>query len=131
MSSIDFDLVDGGFTREEVLASREAGPPIFRSPDPPLLGPKVKLDRIVETTAVAFSFPVEELIGPRRLRPVVHARQVGMYVAVDLGFSRAVVARAFGRLDHTTVVHAINQVRADPTMLSEADQLGQYLRTLG
>jgi chromosomal replication initiation ATPase DnaA len=123
-------LIDGGHTREEVMSAREAGPPILRQPDPPVLGLAVQLARVVETAAVSYSFQLEEFVGPGRRDPLVRGRQVGMYVARDLGFSYQMIACAFGRKDHTTVIHAIHRVKGDASMLSEADQLGQYLRTL-
>jgi chromosomal replication initiator protein len=89
----------------------------------------VQLTRIVETTAISFSYSVEELVSPSRRDALVHARQVGMYVARSLGFAYQLVAQGFGRKDHTTVVHAVRRVKADALMLSEADQLLAYLRT--
>ncbi len=71
--------------------------------------PKVILD----ATADAFGFPVEDLCGPSRRRPLVNARQIGMYVFRELtDFSYPAIAREFGNRDHTTVIHAVDKIAA-------------------
>ncbi|HZU74058.1 MAG TPA: chromosomal replication initiator protein DnaA [Acidimicrobiales bacterium] len=68
---------------------------------------------ILEATASAFSFSVEELCGTSRRRPLVTARQVGMYVFRELtDFSYPAIAREFGGRDHTTVIHAVEKIAA-------------------
>jgi chromosomal replication initiator protein len=67
--------------------------------------------RILEATADTFGFHVDELCGPSRRRPLVTARQVGMYVFRELtDFSYPAIAREFGGRDHTTVIHAVEKV---------------------
>jgi chromosomal replication initiator protein len=71
--------------------------------------PKVILD----ATADAFGFSVEDLCGPSRRRPLVNARQIGMYVFRELtDFSYPAIAREFGGRDHTTVIHAVDKIAA-------------------
>ena len=71
--------------------------------------PKVILDATSET----FGFPVEDLCGPSRRRPLVNARQIGMYVFRELtDFSYPAIAREFGGRDHTTVIHAVDKIAA-------------------
>jgi len=66
---------------------------------------------ILETTAQTFGFSVEELCGPNRRRPLVQARQIGMYVFRELtDFSYPAIAREFGGRDHTTVIHAVEKI---------------------
>jgi chromosomal replication initiator protein len=66
---------------------------------------------ILEATSEAFGFSVEEIQGPNRRRPLVTARQVGMYVFRDLtDFSYPAIAREFGGRDHTTVMHAVEKI---------------------
>jgi chromosomal replication initiator protein len=58
-----------------------------------------------------FGFSVEELCGKSRRRPLVTARQIGMYVFRELtDFSYPAIAREFGGRDHTTVIHAVEKV---------------------
>jgi chromosomal replication initiator protein len=68
---------------------------------------------IVEATAAMFGFSVEELQGKSRRRPLVTARQVGMYVCRELtDLSYPAIAREYGGRDHTTVIHAVEKIRA-------------------
>ena len=49
--------------------------------------------------------------GTSRRRPLVNARQIGMYVFRELtDFSYPAIAREFGGRDHTTVIHAVEKV---------------------
>lgn len=74
---------------------------------PRQITPKVILD----ATATMFGFSVEELCGTNRRRPLVNARQIGMYVFRDLtNFSYPAIAREFGGRDHTTVIHAVEKI---------------------
>ena len=66
---------------------------------------------ILEATSELFGFSVEELCGTSRRRPLVTARQVGMYVFRELtDFSYPAIAREFGGRDHTTVIHAVDKI---------------------
>jgi chromosomal replication initiator protein len=66
---------------------------------------------ILDCTASMFGFTVEELRGTNRRRPLVNARQIGMYVFRDLTeFSYPAIAREFGGRDHTTVIHAVEKI---------------------
>ncbi|HMC42160.1 MAG TPA: DnaA/Hda family protein, partial [Acidimicrobiales bacterium] len=69
--------------------------------------------RILEATVKMFGFSIEELCGTSRRRPLVAARQVGMYVFRELTeFSYPAIAREFGGRDHTTVIHAVEKISA-------------------
>lgn len=66
---------------------------------------------ILNETSDMFGFPIEEIIGASRRRPLVTARQVAMYVfreATDLSYPA--IAREFGGRDHTTVIHAVDKI---------------------
>ena len=66
---------------------------------------------ILEATAETFGFTIDEIKGPNRRRPLVTARQIGMYVFRDLtDFSYPAIAREFGGRDHTTVMHAVEKI---------------------
>ena len=60
---------------------------------------------ILEETAKMFGWTVEDLCGKSRRRPLVTARQIGMYVFRE-------IAEEFGGRDHTTVMHACEKIRA-------------------
>ncbi len=66
---------------------------------------------ILDATASTFGFSVADLCGTSRRRPLVNARQIGMYVFRELtDFSYPAIAREFGGRDHTTVIHAVEKV---------------------
>jgi len=66
---------------------------------------------ILEKTSEMFAFPIEEIRGQSRRRPLVTARQVGMYVMRELtDLSYPAIAREFGGRDHTTVIHAVEKI---------------------
>ena len=88
---------------ENVLADLVAG----RQPR------RITAQQILHATAEHFDFPIEELCGPSRRRPLVIARQISMYVFRDLtDFSYPAIAREFGGRDHTTVIHAVEKIAA-------------------
>jgi chromosomal replication initiator protein len=66
---------------------------------------------ILEETAKMFSWTIEDLCGRSRRRPLVTARQIGMYVFRELtDYSYPQIAREFGGRDHTTVMHAVEKI---------------------
>jgi chromosomal replication initiator protein len=69
--------------------------------------------QILEITATTFGFSIEELCGPSRRRPLVIARQIGMYLFRDLTeYSYPAIAKEFGGRDHTTVMHAVVKIQS-------------------
>ncbi len=67
---------------------------------------------MLETISNFFGFTVEALKGKSRQRPLVTARQIGMYVFRELtDLSYPAIAREFGGRDHTTVIHAVDKVQ--------------------
>ncbi|MCZ7527834.1 MAG: chromosomal replication initiator protein DnaA [Acidimicrobiia bacterium] len=67
---------------------------------------------ILDETAKMFGWTVEDLCGKSRRRPLVVARQIGMYVfreLTDLSYPR--IAEEFGGRDHTTVMHAVEKIK--------------------
>ena len=83
---------------------------------------------ILEAVATTFGFTVEELCGPSRRRPLVTARQVGMYIFRDLtDFSYPAIAREFGGRDHSTVIHAVEKISA---LMKERRQIYEQVTNL-
>ncbi|HUI03607.1 MAG TPA: chromosomal replication initiator protein DnaA [Acidimicrobiales bacterium] len=67
--------------------------------------------QILDATAATFGFSIEDLCGPSRRRPLVIARQIGMYLFRELtDYSFPAIAREFGGRDHTTVMHAVLKI---------------------
>ncbi|MBW3555516.1 MAG: chromosomal replication initiator protein DnaA [Actinobacteria bacterium] len=80
---------------------------IVTSDQPRTITPQV----ILEATAETFGFDVDELCGASRRRPLVTARQIGMYVFRELtDYSYPAIGRQFGGRDHTTVMHAVEKI---------------------
>ncbi len=83
---------------------------------------------ILDATVDQFGFPIDELIGKSRRRPLVIARQMAMYVTrelTDLSFPH--IAREFGGRDHTTVMHACDKISA---LMKERSQIYNHVMAL-
>ncbi|MEZ5171452.1 MAG: chromosomal replication initiator protein DnaA [Acidimicrobiia bacterium] len=88
---------------------------------------------ILEETAEMFGWPIEELIGKSRRRPLVTARQIGMYVFRELtDYSYPKIAEEFGGRDHTTVMHAVEKIRGQMaerrTIFNQVNELIRRIR---
>ncbi|MCP3935823.1 MAG: chromosomal replication initiator protein DnaA [Actinomycetia bacterium] len=71
----------------------------------------ITIGRIIDATVSMFGFGHEELLGKRRHRALVTARQISMYVCRELtDLSYPSIAREFGNRDHTTVIHAVDKI---------------------
>ncbi|MCS7065888.1 MAG: chromosomal replication initiator protein DnaA [Fimbriimonadales bacterium] len=71
----------------------------------------VTVQRVLEVVCHEFGINQQELTGRSRRGDIVPIRQIAMYAARDLtGEPWARIAQAFGRNDHTTVLHAYQQV---------------------
>jgi len=110
--------LEGALIRVSAFSSLNREPPtvevaarvlsdIIDADRPRQITPKLILDQ----TATAFGFSVEDICGTSRRRPLVNARQIGMYVFRELtDYSYPAIAREFGGRDHTTVIHAVEKV---------------------
>jgi chromosomal replication initiator protein len=79
---------------------------------PPTVPRVITPELILDETAKMFGFTVEDLCGRSRRRPLVIARQIGMYVFRELtDFSYPKIAEEFGGRDHTTVIHAVEKIK--------------------
>ncbi len=92
----------------------------------------ITAELILEATSSMFGFSVEDLCGRSRRRPLVTARQVGMYVCRELtDLSYPSIARAYGGRDHTTVIHAVEKIAA---LMKERrqiyDQVTELMQTI-
>jgi chromosomal replication initiator protein len=110
--------LEGALIRVSAYASLNGEPPTLPMAER-VLSDILEADRprqitsklILESTAEAFGFTVDELCGTSRRRPLVNARQIGMYLFRELtDFSYPAIAREFGGRDHTTVIHAVEKV---------------------
>ncbi|MBK5221416.1 MAG: chromosomal replication initiator protein DnaA [Acidimicrobiia bacterium] len=90
------------------LAERILGD-LIGDTQPRLITPQL----ILEATSKMFDYPIEEIIGKSRRRPLVTSRQISMYVFREItDLSYPAIAREFGGRDHTTVIHAVEKISA-------------------
>ncbi len=74
---------------------------------------RITPDVILQATSDMYDFTIAELRAQDRRRPLVLARQVGMYVFRELtDLSYPQIAREFGGRDHTTVIYAYDKISA-------------------
>ncbi|MFZ4514897.1 MAG: chromosomal replication initiator protein DnaA [Acidimicrobiia bacterium] len=83
---------------------------------PPQTPRQITPQLILEETAKMFGWTIDDLCGASRRRPLVTARQIGMYVFRDLtDYSYPRIAEVFGGRDHTTVMHAVEKIKSQMT----------------
>ena len=87
---------------------------------------------VILTQSALTGFSVEDLKGPSRTRPLVQARQVGMYVCREMtDLSYPAIAREYGGRDHTTVIHAVEKISAQMrTQRPTYDQVTELVQTI-
>jgi chromosomal replication initiator protein len=73
------------------------------------------MERIVELVAGRFCVAAKALVGPSRVRNVVRARHVTMYLGRQLGLPLTEIGRHLGGRDHSTVIHGCAMVEAAAT----------------
>lgn len=79
---------------------------------PPSGPASISPDLILAETSRYFDIDPEDLISPNRSRPLVHARQIAMYLCRELtDLSLPKIGEWFGGRDHTTVIHSDKKVR--------------------
>lgn len=73
----------------------------------------VKAADVIDAAANLFGVSIGDILGPRRHRHVVRARQVAMFVCRDLtDLSYPQLGTAFGGRHHTTVLDAVRKIEA-------------------
>jgi chromosomal replication initiator protein len=94
----------------------------------------LKPETILSTVADFYGLTVEEVRGSKRLRPLVHARHVAMYLIRDMlnNYSYPMIARIFDGRNHTTVISGVEKIKeqltSNPEMLSQINQLKRRLQ---
>jgi len=94
----------------------------------------LKPETILKAVAEFYGLTVDEIRGSKRLRPLVHARHVAMYLFRDLlnNYSYPMIARVFDGRNHTTVISAVEKVKeqlpSDPVLLDEVNKLKRKLQ---
>ncbi len=75
-------------------------------------GSQVSIDEILRLVSKKFHVEEEEIKGNSRVETIVMARHICMYLAKKLipSMSLLKIAQAFGKTDHTTVIHAEKKI---------------------
>jgi len=99
-------------------------------------GRRIPPSLILQAACKMFDFPLEDLCGPARKRPLVDARQITMYVMRELTeLSYPSIGEQFGGRDHTTVIHAVQkitgQMKEKRAVFDQVTQLCQAVKNGG
>ena len=88
----------------------------------------ITLEKIQSATSNFFSITLEEMLSPRRSRPLARPRQVAMYLAKKLTTrSLPEIGRKFANRDHTTVIHAVKTIEK---LIENNDELRKNVEEL-
>jgi len=93
----------------------------------------VSIDDIKAVVAKHFKIVPETLVGRKRTSAIALPRQVAMYLARMLtNMSLADIGTAFGKRDHTTVIHGFDKitekVKSDPEFKALVDRITEDIR---
>ena len=94
----------------------------------------LKPETILTVVADFYGLSVEDVRGSKRLRPLVHARHIAMYLIRDLlnNYSYPMIARIFDGRNHTTVISGVEkikeQITLNPEVLAQVNQLKRRLQ---
>lgn len=75
---------------------------------------RVDIDRILTVVAKYFNLHVHDITGSKRPKNIAEPRMIAMYLArhlTDMPLKK--IGEEFGGRNHTTVIHAVNQVESD------------------
>ncbi len=90
-------------------------------------------DTIMETVANFYGLTVAEVRGPKRLRPLVNARHVAMFLMRELlsDYSYPMIAKIFDDRNHTTVISGVEKIKSQlPENKDLFNQVNQLRRQL-
>lgn len=92
------------------------------------------IEMIKAEVASRYGITVEQLVGQNREKRIVQVRHIAMYLARELtNNSFPAIGEAFGKRDHTTVMHAhgkVCELIQAPLFRIEIEQLKQHLNGL-
>lgn len=96
------------------ISGEHVEPPVVKKPGPPIQlpprletdGPVLTFTEVIAVISEKMQVPIEDLLGPSRLRNVVQARFTCFTALYLRGSSLSAIGRRFDR-DHTTVMHGV------------------------
>jgi len=88
----------------------------------------ISIDKIQSVTSNFFSITLDDMLSPRRSRPLARPRQIAMYLTKKLTpRSLPEIGRKFANRDHTTVIHAVKTIEK---LLENNDELRKNVEEL-
>jgi chromosomal replication initiator protein len=96
--------------------------------------PLISIPSIQKEVCKYYGLSHANLIGNKRKQDIVYPRHVAMYLSQELtDSSLSQIGQAFGKRDHTTVMHAVSKIKQmmskQPEVLSQIEYLFKLLRT--
>jgi len=78
----------------------------------PLENKKISIGQIQKAVTDYYTIKLNFLLSKKRTKDVVLARQVAIYLSRELtDISLTSIGEAFGRRDHTTIIHSYNKIK--------------------
>jgi len=78
----------------------------------PLENKKISIGQIQKAVTDYYTIKINFLLSKKRTKDVVLARQVAIYLSRELtDISLTSIGEAFGRRDHTTIIHSYNKIK--------------------
>ena len=89
---------------------------------------RISIDKIIEKVAEYYKVPVNNIREKNRRKEVAYCRQVAMYISKNItNHSLKTIGLNFGGRDHSTVIHAIQQIESikskDPAIARDIDYI--------
>lgn len=91
-------------------------------------------ETILSVVSEFYGLSVDDVRGAKRLRPLVHARHVAMYLIRDLlnNYSYPMIAKIFDGRNHTTVISGVEKIKeqlgSNSELLAQINQLKRRLQ---
>ena len=88
----------------------------------------ISIDNIVDATCTYFNIKRADIIGKKKLKNIVNARQIAIYLINDiLGIPLTGIGDYFGGRDHTTIMYARDKItslfKTDPLVQAQVNDL--------
>ena len=89
---------------------------------------KITPRKIMDTVAGEYDIPAESLKAKTRIRRVVRARQISMFLCREMtDLSLVMIGQKFGGRDHSTVLHSVRKIEAlageDPVFAGHINEI--------
>ncbi len=88
----------------------------------------INASKVLKLVAAYFNITLDELIGAKRQKELVHARQIAMHLLrTELNLSFPLIGKEIGGRDHTTIIYACEKIERG---VKKDDQLQQEVSIL-